>query len=123
MKRFREEFEGGGVEAFAYIDDAPLGLMTNKVRAFSFLRRELEDTSFVVNTAKTAAIPPKWHASTAEEFSLLESVGFCMLGEGGVTVVGVPIGPDESLLERALEVVRDGGAGRLAYCLANMPHR
>ena len=111
------------MEAFAYIDDAPLGLMTNKVRAFTFPRRELEDTRFVVNTAKTAAIPPKWHASTAEEFSLLESVGFCILGEGGVTVVGVPIGPDESLLERALEVVRDGGAGRLAYCLANMPHR
>ena len=44
LKRFREEFEGEGVEAFAYMDDVSLGLMgvtANTVRAFAFLRREL----------------------------------------------------------------------------------
>ena len=43
-----------------------------------------------------------------------------IVDEGGVTMVGVPIGTDEYVLERALEVVRDGGADRLARCLAIM---
>ena len=37
LKRFREEFEGKGVEAFAYMDDVSLGLLgvtVNTVRAF-----------------------------------------------------------------------------------------
>ncbi|CAN0376531.1 unnamed protein product [Laminaria digitata] len=38
LKRFRQEFEGEGVEAFAYMDDVSLGLMgitANTVRAYS----------------------------------------------------------------------------------------
>ena len=35
-------------------------------------------------------------------------------------MVDIPIGTDEYVLERALKVVRDGGADRLARCLANM---
>ena len=46
-----------------------------------------------------------------------------IVDEGGVTMVGVPIGTDEYVLERALEVVRDGGAGRLARCFAYMPDK
>ena len=41
LKRFRDEFEGGGVEAFGYMDDVSLGLMgatANAIRAFAFLR-------------------------------------------------------------------------------------
>ena len=38
-------------------------------------------------------------------------------------MVGVPIGTDENVLERALGVGRDGGADRLAFCLANMPDK
>ena len=34
--------------------------------------------------------------------------------------MGVPIGTDECVLERALEVMSDGGVDRLACCLANM---
>ena len=37
LKRFREEFEGEGVESFAYLDDISLGLIgvtANAVRAF-----------------------------------------------------------------------------------------
>ena len=41
LKRFREEFEGEGVEAFTYIDGISLGLMgvtVKTARAFAFLR-------------------------------------------------------------------------------------
>ena len=38
-------------------------------------------------------------------------------------MVGVPTGTDEYVLEQALEVVRDGGADRLARCFANMPDK
>ncbi|CAN0339095.1 unnamed protein product, partial [Laminaria digitata] len=128
LQPFREEFEGEGVEAFAYIDDVSLGLMgieANTVRAFAFLRRELDDIGIVINPAKTVALPPKGHAPTAEEISLLESVGVRIAGEGGVTVVGVPIGTDEYVLERAMEVrvLRDDGTDRLVRCLANMPDK
>ena len=123
LKRFREELEGEGVEAFAYMDDVSLGLTRitiNTVRSFAFLRRELEDIGIAVNTAKTVALPPKGHGPTAKEISLLESVEVSIVGEGGVTVVGVPIGADEYVLERAMEIVRYGGADRLSCCLANM---
>ena len=39
------------------------------------------------------------------------------------TVVGVPIGTEEYVRGRAMEVVRDGGADHLARCLANMPDK
>ena len=38
-------------------------------------------------------------------------------------MVGVPIGTDEYVLDRAVEVVRDGGADRLVRCLARMPDK
>ena len=55
--------------------DVSLGLMgvtANPVRAFAFLRRELDDTGIVVNPAKTVVLPPKGQAPTVEEISLLE---------------------------------------------------
>ena len=36
-------------------------------------------------------------------------------------MVGVPIGTDEYVLKRAVEVVRDEGADCLARCLSNVP--
>ena len=126
LKRSREEFEREGVEAFAYMDDVSLGLMritAGTVRAFAFLRRELEDTSIVVDPAKTITLPLKGYAPTAEEISLPESVDVRIAGEGRATVVGIPIGTDEYVLDRAIEVVRDGGADRLPRCLANMPEQ
>ena len=126
LKRFREEFEREGVEAFAYMDDVSLGLMritADTVRAFAFLRRELEDIGIVVNPTKTIALPPKRCAPTVEEISLLESVGVRIAGEGGAAVVGIPIGTDEYVLDRAIEVVRDRGADRLARCLASIPDK
>ena len=69
------------------------------------------------------ALPPKGHAPTAEEISLLESVDVRIADEGEVTVVGVIIGPDEYVLERVMEVVKDKGVDCLAHCLANMPDK
>ena len=86
LKRFREEFEGEGVEAFAYMDDISLGLMgvtANTIRAITFLRRELDDIGIVVNPTKTVVLPPKGHAPTVEEISLLESVDIHIAEEGG----------------------------------------
>ena len=38
-------------------------------------------------------------------------------------MVGAPIGTDEYVLDRAMEVLRDRGADRLARCLVNMPDK
>ena len=108
------------------MDDVSLGLAgitANTIRALAFLRRELDDIGIVVNAAKTVALPPKGHASTAEDISLLETVDVRIADEGGVTVVGVPIGTEEYVRERAMEVLRHGDADRLARCLANMPDK
>ena len=105
LKRFREEFEGGEMEAFTYMDGVPLGLRrvtANTVRPFPFLRREVEDIGIAVNPANTVALPPKGHAPTAEEIPLLESVDVRIAGEEGVTAVDVPIGTDEYVLDLSL---------------------
>ena len=90
------------MEAFACMDDVSLGLTgitANTIRAFAFLRRELEDIGIVVNTSKTVALLPKGHAPTAEDISLLEGVDVRIVDEEEVTAVGVPIGTDECVLE------------------------
>ena len=66
LKSFREEFDGDGIEAFAYMDDVSLGLTRitdDTVRAFAFLRQELQDIGIVKNPDKTVALPPKGHLS------------------------------------------------------------
>ena len=72
------------------------GITANTIRAFAFLRRELDDIGIVVNAAKTVALPPKGHAPTMEEISLLESGEVRIADEGGVTVVGVPLGTESA---------------------------
>ena len=101
-KRFREEFEREGVYTFVYIDDGSLrltGITANTIKAVAFLRRNSEDISVVANTSKSVALPPKGHAPTAEEISLLQSVDVHVAYEGEVTVLGVPIGNDEYVLQ------------------------
>ena len=123
LTRFRQEFEREGVETFEYTDDTFLGLMgitVNTIRAFAFLRREIEDIGIVVNTSKTVALPPKDHAPKAKEISLLERVDVCVADERGMTVVGVPIGIDEYVLERARKMAKEEDTDHLARCLANM---
>lgn len=38
-------------------------------------------------------------------------------------MVGVPIGADEYVLERAIEIEKDGGSDRISRCCANMPDK
>lgn len=57
----------------------------------------------VVSLAKTAALPPKGQAPTAVFFFLLESTDV-RIAEGGVPVVGIPIGSDKYVLEPAVLV-------------------
>lgn len=114
------------MEAFACMDDLSLGLMgvtANTDRAFAFLRRELDDIGLVINPAKIVALPPKGHAPTTEESSLLESVDVDIADEVGTAVVGVLTGTYEYALGRLIEVVKDRRANRLARWLANMPNK
>ena len=93
-----------------------MGVTPNTARAFALLRRELEDNGIVVNTTKNMALALKGQAPTGEEILLLENVDVHIVGEGRVTVVGVTIVTDEYVLERASEVMSDGGADGLAHC-------
>ena len=104
----------------AWVSLDPMRNKAYTVRAFAFLRWELEDIGIVVNHAKTIALPPIGYAPTAEETSPLESVDVRIEGDGGATVVGVSIGTDEYVPDRAIDVVRNGGNGgtdHLARCL------
>ena len=90
------------------MNDVSLGLMgvtANTVRVFAFVRRELDDIGIVVNPANTVVLPPKGHAPTAEEASLLERGDVPIADEEKVTVVCVPISADEYV--RAMQVVKD----------------
>lgn len=126
LKRLGEQLEREGVGVFAHTGDTSLGLMgltVNTVRATAFPRRELDNVGVVVNPTKTVVLPPKGHAPTTKEIALLErDVDVRIVGEGGVLVVGVPIGVEKCLVKRAMgvPVVRDGSADRLVRCLADM---
>ena len=98
-----------------------IGVTAKTIRTIALLRREMGDTGIVANPANNVAIPPKGHAPTAEEILLRESVDVRIADEGGVSVVGVLIGTDEYVLERAMGVVKEIGAGRLVRCFANTP--
>ena len=99
-----------------------LGVTGNTVGAFTFLRRELEDIYVVVITTKIVGLPrPKGTPRRRRRFRPWQAFDVRILDEGGVTVAGVSIGMDDYVLVRAFEVVRDGGADRVARCPANMP--
>ena len=78
----------------------------------------------MVNTSKTVvALPPKDHAPTAEKILLLRNVDVRVAYEGGVTVVGVPIGNDKYVPDRAREIVKEVSTDHFTRCLANMPDK
>ena len=69
------------------------------------------------------ALPPKGNAPIAEEISLLEIVYVRIADEGRMTVVGVPIGTEEYVLERAMEVMKDERAASLTGQVSGGRHR
>ena len=68
-------------------------------------------------------MPPKGHVPTSEEIVLLEGIDVRITERGGVTVVGVPIGTDEYVMDSAMEIVKNGGADQFARMLPRMPDK
>ena len=54
---------------------------------------------------------------TPEEISLLQGIDVRIAERGGVKVIGVPIGTDEYAMDRAMEIVRNGGSVQLSRML------
>ena len=100
-----------------------MGVTTDAIRAVAFLWRAVDGIGIVVIPVRIVALRPKWHAPMAGDISLLESVDVRIADESGVTVVGVPIGTGEYVLERAMGVLKDGGVDRHARCLPRMPDK
>ena len=67
-----------------------------------FLERELAARGIHLNLGKTAALASKGHVPTAEDETLLAGVGVRIADEGGIKVVGVPVGTDEFAIELSL---------------------
>ena len=103
LKCIREKFEVKGMEAFVSKDVVSLSLAritADMVSAFAFLRRALVDIIIVINLAKKIAVPRKGYAPTPEGILLVDSVDVRITGEGGATMLGVPIGMGEYVLSR-----------------------
>ena len=67
------------------------------------------------------ALPPKGRATSTEEVSLSGSIDAHTAKEGEVTVVGIPRGVEDYMLERAMKVTKDGCADRFARYLTHTP--
>ena len=93
------------------------------VEVVPFLERELTARGINLNPGKTDALAPKGHVPTPEEIWLLSGVGARIADEGGIKVVGVPVGSDEFAIESAIGIARDGGAEQLARMLPRMPDK
>lgn len=78
-----------------------------------FLERELTARGIHLNPRKTVALAPKGHVPTPEAISLLAGVGARIADDGGIKVVGVPVGTDEFAIESAIGIVRVGEGGTI----------
>ena len=88
-----------------------------------FLERELTTRGIHLNPGKTVALAPKGHVPTPEETSILAGVSVCIADEGGIKVVGVPVGTDEFAIESTKGSCemgrRDKSRGCCHECRAN----
>ena len=89
----------------------------------SFLERELTARGVHLNPGKTVAWTPKGHVPTPEDISLLAGVGIRVADEGVIKVVRTPVVSDEFAIERAIGIVRDGGAEQPARMLPRLPDK
>ena len=89
----------------------------------SILERELTARGVHLNPGKTVALTPKGHVPTPEDISLLAGVGIRIADEGGIKVVRAPVVSDEFAIERAIGIVRDGGAEQPARMLPRLPDK
>ena len=66
---------------------------------------------------------PRRDRCPRRKISLLAGLGVGIADEGGIKVVGVPVGFDGFAIESAIGIVRDGGAEQLAQMLPRMPDK
>ena len=126
LTRVREEYESQAVEAYAYLDDITIAANETSpgtVGVVPLLERELTARGIHLNPGKTVALAPKGYVPTPEEISLLAGVGVRIADEGGVKVVGVPVGSDKFAIESAMGVGSDGGTEQLARMQPRMPDK
>ncbi|CAM9941134.1 unnamed protein product, partial [Laminaria digitata] len=126
LMRVREEYESQGVEAYAYLDDITIAaheITPGTVGVVPFLERELTARAIHLNPGKTVALAPKRHVPTPAEIALLAGFRVGIADEGGIKVVGVPVGTDKFAIESAIETVREGGVEQLARMLPRMPDK
>ena len=83
-----------------------------------FLKRELTARGIHLNQSKTVTLAAEGHVPTPENTSFLAGVGVRIVDEGGIKVVGVPVGTDELFaIESAIGIARDGGRNNsCGYC-------
>ena len=109
------EYESQGVEAHAYLDGIAIAsdeISPGTVGVMPFFERELTAMGMHLNPpGKTVVLAPKGHVPTPEEISILAGVGVHIADEGGMKMVGVPVGSDEFAIESAIGIVRDRGGG------------
>ena len=120
LTRVREEYESSGVEAYAYLDDIAIAadeISPRTVGVVPFLERELTARGIHLNLGKTVALTPKELVPAPEEISL-SAAGVRIANEGGIKVVGVPVGTDEFEIDNAIGIVRDGGGQPHSYRLS-----
>ena len=114
LTRVWGEHESQGVESYAYPDDITIAtdeISPGTVEVVPFLDKELTARGIHLDTCKTVALAPKGHVPTPEEISILAGVGVHIADEGGMKMVGVPVGSDEFAIESAIGIVRDRGGG------------
>ena len=126
LTRVREEYESQGVDAYAYLNDITIAaheISPGTVGVVPFVERELTSRGIHLSAGKTVALAPNGHVPPLEEISLSIGDGVCIADEGGIKVVGVPVGTDEFAIESAIGIVRDVGAEQLARMLPRMPDK
>ena len=123
LTRVREEYESQGVDAYAYLNDITIAaheISPGTVGVVPFVERELTSRGIHLSAGKTVALAPNGHVPPLEEISLSIGDGVCIADEGGIKVVGVPVGTDEFAIESAIGIVRDVGAEQLARMLPRL---
>ena len=82
------------------------------------------DVGLVDNSVTTVVLPQEEHTPIVEDTSLLDRVDVLIAEEGrAAAVVGGSIYTAEDAVERAVGVVRAGGADHPVSCLADMPDK
>ena len=126
LKAPNEKYGPLGLESIAYMDDINIfltGITGETVQAMPDLEKDLqEQLGITISRPKSVAWPPQGHIPSNQERELLSGVGLSTADQG-IAVVGVPIGTGEYAKTFAMNVVKEGGAKKLARTLTRMPDR